>query len=171
MSALITASLLFLSGPLAKPVTTFSALPASDTISVQYQSRGCFHRDAYVFRFRKEGRKLIVEVYDNRETWNRTNVPAKVKPVGQTVLTEEDVARLDNLIAFYRERRVGGSTTVQTIQIEQLREKTWIGAERFTDSTSIIGMPKEWIDELKMPHIDALGFREIRARVVKATEI
>lgn len=171
MGVLLPVSLMFMIGPLFRPVTTFSALPASDTISVDYRSRGCFHRDAFVFQFRREERKLIVTVYDNREDWFRSNVSSPRKPVGQTVLTEEDVARLDNLIAFYRERREGGSTTVETIQIEQTRGKTRIGAERFTDSTSIIGMPKELAVHLKMPQIDALSFSEVRERIVKAVKI
>jgi hypothetical protein len=147
-----------------KPGITFSSLRADQTVVVDYRSRGCFHRDAFLFRFRTvPGRRGL----DVTVTANDPRLPKTI--LGTITLDADQVRRLDGLLKFYRERREGSSSTVVNARFEFRDGDRVKATESFEDATFAIGLSPEICRQIGMPYIDALTLDEI-VRAVRERE-
>ena len=126
-------------------IDNFADIRRGDVLKIHYHSSGCFHQDDYTFLFRPNNPSTIDVVHE-------PGTP-QAKSFARVNLTHEDLRQLDNLMHFYRAKKKGGCTTVDTISFEQLRGKTTIASEKIIDDTC-------QVDEAK----DALNFRQLIAR-------
>lgn len=115
----------------------FQKMANGDAIHVTYQSIGCFHFTNHELRFVKDG-KVTVNVVDHEQRWNdelkkREQLPEK--NLGTLTLSKSDLARLDRLIEFYRSKPGLGCTTIDTVEMVQLRQGQPDLPERFEDGS------------------------------------
>lgn len=163
MSATMAASLLFLAGPLARPVKPFSDLTEADSVVVAWRAWNCFQPHAYAFRFRRESGRFLVTAYDcgdvtHPEPWRRGQT------LGTVELTLNDLRRLDNTFAYYRKRIHVRSTAEDDVRIEQFRGGEWIAGERFIDGSQATTHSEEVAKILKQPYLDALSLDALLKR-------
>ena len=116
----------------ADKVDTFSELPVSDTLRVRFVSNGCFHSSVHELVLGGGApRTVAVFALAGQRTGAKNSVPQE--DLGQVNLTDSDLKGLDSLLRFYRSGADGGCTTVDTIEIAQIRGGKTIATERFTD--------------------------------------
>ena len=135
LACAFTIGMLLLGQALAEDL--FRGLPEGRVVEVTFTSQGCFHQSIHEFRFRRAG-SLFVEVTKVSSPWEESEIkasnPTRV-PLGTVVLSDVEAVSLDRLIAFYREGREGGCTTVDSIKISQIENGKPVTTESFTDAT------------------------------------
>ncbi len=117
-------------------VVTFATLSASDELKMTYATRGCFHDRTYDLTFRRAGvLTVLIEEVTFAWTDQKEYLRVGVRKLGDTALTEADVAGLDRLIRFYRTNQERGSRTFShAIDLSQLRDGKTVAKEHFYDA-------------------------------------
>jgi hypothetical protein len=101
-------------------------LRANQSLSIRYESVGCFHHFTYRFEFSEDH----VVLYDLGLGKAGEN-PEKLGPFK---LKDDDLIKLDRLFVFYAEEPAEGCTTVDTIKFTEregtrtLRSTTYVDA-------------------------------------------
>lgn len=116
----------------------FQKMADGDAIHVTFQSIGCFHFTNHELHFVKQG-KVTVNGVDHEQRWNdelkkREKLPEK--NLGTLTLTKSELAKLDRLIEFYRSKPGNYSTTVDRVEMVQVRKGQPDLLERFEDGSS-----------------------------------
>lgn len=107
----------------AEPPISFQHIPEGNTIEVMFESKGCFHHGRYQFVF-QGARAVVIKMEAKRNI-----------PVGAVTLSKSELAGLDRLLIFYRERRPGLCTTSDTIALTQKTGGKVVKREFFQDDT------------------------------------
>lgn len=114
-----------------------ASLATNEVIKVEFNSVGCFQEFTKRYEIRGGPAKLfsasLVE-----EQWEHPR--SKPQKIGSVVLAATEASGLDELLAFYRRKTLGGCTTVDHIRVEYERDGKKIGQEEFRDDTCVIDM-------------------------------
>jgi hypothetical protein len=126
---------------LANPTTTRAEVPplkfsdsdGPDRVEIEFQSRGCFHRDSASITIFRNPAYAHVDTGDKRTS---------------LALSREDLASLDNLFDFYRSGPGNGCTTIETISITWYRGNAEITSEEFVDGSCRTNYQRSLIERL-----------------------
>lgn len=125
---LISALLLVFTLSLSAAPFSLTKMGAEETMHVTLSSSGCFHQSTHLFKFTSKK----VSIY--RVTI--TNKKKSESQIGQLVLTDDDLVRLDKLFAFYANgQEKDGCTTIDTISIQVLKQGTVTKADNYHDGS------------------------------------
>ncbi len=125
-------SLAALVGFVGQKAPAFVDLPKDEVWEVDYRSSGCFSSSRYVFSFRR-GQPLEAEVFHFKFN-QKTNEDEKIS-LGKLRLTHSEASGLDNLFRFYRNKPVGGCTTLDVVDLVRFRAGKEVSREQFQDRT------------------------------------
>ena len=120
----------------AQPIS-FRQFPAGDSIHVKFTSSGCFHYYTYEFDFHRAVRvtATIARVGPREGERGNQREEGERTIIGKVALSQDEIAGLDRLLAFYRWRHGGGCTTVDKIVVTQMSGGKAIASESFTDAS------------------------------------
>jgi hypothetical protein len=130
---------------LAGKGVSFREFPAGDTVTVTYQSNGCFSNLAYEFDFQRAA-MVTAEIFrlePQRDPVRNIDLEPKRVSLGTVVVTDAELAGLDRLLGFYRGKPGGGCTTVDTIVVTQKTGKELKASEAFVDASCLAGDTKD----------------------------
>jgi hypothetical protein len=160
-----------------RPIELSTIDRRSQSVVIDFQSTGCFHFAHYQLRYEPAPTpRLVVTDRNPRSAASpgaeRAGIPSQ-EQVGVVELTREQVARLDNLLRFYR-RQVGegGCTTSDTISVVLYQNGHLLRREEFVDSTCQSHLladadPRD-LAELRMSGGPALSLRDLIAAATEA---
>lgn len=109
---------------------TVKGLGPDDEVRIEYSSGGCFH--FFAFDFTLSGKTPGTVAVAERVT---KDGKVSLRPAGSVPLSHLDIQRLDNRIAFYRQKRPGRCTTVDSITISWLQDGKIVEKESFRDES------------------------------------
>lgn len=107
--------------------TAFSQLRNGDNLMARFETRGCFHRQAYELTFSKAAR-LTVSIL---QVWNDSQ--GTRIDLGSLTLSKSDIAGLERLMKFYRSDHKTLSTTRDTISFTHSRDGRTVAVAEFED--------------------------------------
>ena len=126
---------LFGTAPAGGRIPSFSALPAGDTLQIDFKSDGCFHQDHFSFTYGRSPQPTM-NVVEFRTTWvNDKPAGEDSKYLGSLALTPSDLKQLDRLMDYYRKPHGDGCTTVETITIKHVHGGRVVAEETFKDAS------------------------------------
>lgn len=120
---------------------TFYDAEPGDSVTIDFQSAGCFHHDDHhvVITQGATPGVMIARGTGAHYFWRGTDppnaAPTAVKSSGSTLLSPNDIERLNKLIAFYRQNHRTGCTTEDHIQITRKHGNRILAHEAFEDSS------------------------------------
>ena len=133
--------LLGLAGASASRAETLSvaSLRRDEVIDITFESSGCFNQSTDHYRITRDsaGRTWFEASTEVRE-WHKQQkkmLDRGTASIGKVALTAAEVAGLDSLFRFYRQKHPGGCTLVETAAVRYLRDGTSIGTEEFRDAS------------------------------------
>lgn len=132
----LTALSAFAAGP------SFSSMEDGDRVEITHHSTGCFHNIISYYEVRKTDGACFFTQY--AITWDK-KVPAQMvekKVIGELRLGADDIAGLDGLLRYYRERKTSGSTTQVSVLVEYYEGGRQIKVERLEDGSGSVGLEK-----------------------------
>jgi hypothetical protein len=114
-----------------------ASLSTNEVIRIEFKSAGCFQEFTKRYEIRGGPTKLFSASLVEQQ-WE----PPRSKPqkIGSVALAANEASGLDELLAFYRRKTLGGCTTVDQIRVEYERDGKKIGQEDFQDATCAIDM-------------------------------
>lgn len=119
---------------LPRPFQGFDYLQKGDTVEVRLESRGCFHHTIHWLRFEQHEdlRVRTVEESDPSLSPEKRRDPW---PKGDRVVNRSQLPGLNQYVAYLRENKSDGCTTVDTIILTHLRRNSVLASERFKDAS------------------------------------
>jgi hypothetical protein len=123
----------------ADQIDGFTKLPSGNTLQMRFTSGGCFHFYILDLTFTSSPRPAATVfdiVLEPAETGKGTGLrEAGREKRGKLSLSKNDLAGLDNLLAFYRTNTAAGCTTHNGIEISQVRDGKIVASEKFQDNS------------------------------------
>lgn len=128
---------------LAGTPISFRKLSPGDTLHVTFITSGCKSIFGYAFDFKRDTAFTaeVSRIILNKGVVQPSKTPETVR-LGTVTLTPDDILGLDRLLTFYRSNPGGGCTTVNYVDLKQMRGDAVIAAEKFTDATCSIDSHK-----------------------------
>ena len=123
-----------------RPIAFTTIVSPGEYALIDFESSGCFSFAHYRLRYepRPVPRLLVTDLGPPSQDENNEGVPIRNMPkdLSAVELTPEQVARLDNLLRFYRKYdQKGGCTTSDFLSIVLYQNGYPVRQERFVDST------------------------------------
>lgn len=152
--------ILFGAAPAGSKIPSFTALPAGDTLQIDFKSDGCFHHNHFSFTYGRSPQPTMTVTRFQTE-WIDDKPTEESKYLGVLALTPNDIKQLDRLMAYYREPHGDGCTSVERVTIQHVHRGRVVAEETFKDESC-----DAWSIHTLHPEIPAyLSFHQLPQRL------
>lgn len=138
LTRLVLLALLFGPRAFAGTPISFQRLPVGGTIHIAYTIQGCYSGSSYEFVFER-GETMTVHASSIGKEWNAARQRLEESSratVGRLTLSDEQIAGLDRLFAYYRTKTSDRCSIVRHVDATQKSGDSVDATESFIDDRS-----------------------------------
>jgi len=154
----------------------FSKVSPDQELRIKFESRGCAHQTQFlmVYSVHPEPRISVTSLGERgvidpkTEEWR---IESGRQELGTATFTPGGVARLDNLLRFYRKKSKGACTTINNITFTLLENGRTLRTETYEDDTCrpyVLDASPEHLTELKIKEPPVISLERIVAALDQA---